>query len=244
MAVDQMFIKAAISEASHLLAHHRAAAAIGVLEPLIHQVESPDNELLAAHIGRLLGVGYLESGRIGDAHAVLQGSLLLARQAGREELIAMCLHELSWVLWKEYDLAGAIAACKESIDLQIDQGFVGAEGHEPHLSLYTLAVLYYENRQFEDARELLEEVRESCEARQDLSGLVKAHNELALVSERLNDLRGSVRHFRESLRLKRQIGDAVGIRTTVGNIRVFLANHPEVVSEPGVVALLGEIQSP
>jgi tetratricopeptide (TPR) repeat protein len=239
MAVENTIVKAAISEATHCLGRHDAATAIRTLEPLIHKIPSPDTELLTAQIGHLLGICYFESGRLEDASAVLQGSLTLARQAHATELTAMCLHELAMVQWKQHDLIGAIATCKESIELQLTPTLT-TQGHEPHLSLYTLAVLYYEHSQFEEAKELLEAVRESCEARQDVSGLVKAHNELALVSERLNDLNAAVRHFRESIRLKRQIGDDVGIRTTIGNIRVFLAKHPELAGEPAIKALFEE----
>ncbi len=227
-----------------LCAGHQYQEAAGYLMILVHELRRLPSELtpeMSANLLRAalcsLGTCYYEMHNLAEARACLEEAVALARASGDLRAAAPALHELSMVLWKEGDVPGAIALCRESIDLVIERG------EEPANALNTLAILYQENGQFAEARELLELVKESCEARHDLEGLGRALNELGLVTEQLGEVRPAVAYFTESIRIKRRIGNSQGMATTQRNLKACLHRHSEAMCDPQVERMLSELET-
>jgi tetratricopeptide (TPR) repeat protein len=209
-----------------------------MLEPWVETLRRSESKEYLCQIVGTLGTAYYELNQIEDARVCYEESLNLAREAGDKQAIATCLNELSMVAGHEGNLERAIKLSRESIQVGLDEGL------ENSVALHNLSILYQETRQFEEAKEILEIVKESCESRYDLEGLGKALNELGLVYYELKDSVKAIASLYQSIMVKRQIGDAYGAQVSLRNLGMCVQTHPETLSNPEVIRLLTNLDQP
>ncbi len=123
------------------------------------------------------------------------------------------------VVSEEGDNSKAIEMCKKSVELQLERA------EEPTVGLHTLSIIYQKARRWDEAMEILEMVRESCEAQGDLEGLGMCLNEIGLTYEQKGDLVNAVKYLVDSIELKHHIGYERGIEVSLQNLRRCLPNQ-------------------
>lgn len=219
-----------------LLSEHRYAEAAVLLEYEIEDArknqDEPEMQTLAA-----LGVCYYETQRLEKARPLLEEALEIARSQDDKQGVAAVLNELSLVVSAQGDNDAAIEMCKESAELQLE------EGEEPSQQLQTLSVLYQEAGRWDEAMELLATVREGCEARSDLEGLSKCLNEIGLIYRQKGDLARAVKYLVDSIELKHRIGYEDGIELSLQNLNVCVREHPFATLDPEVKQQLERLES-
>jgi tetratricopeptide (TPR) repeat protein len=183
-----------------------------------------------------LGICRYECERLADARSLLEEGLRLARETNDPQ-VRRFLHELSMVRMDEGRLDEAIDFCKEALHLDL------ADGGEGAMEMHTLSVLYQESGRFPEAMEVLQLVRESCEARQDLAGLGRCLNEIGTTCLGSGNLIGAVKHMVDSIEVKRRIGDARGIAHTSGVLGELLEKNPRLMMRRDVLAQLERLKS-
>ena len=196
------------------------------------QGQLKETRLRKDHFGLLdtlckLGICYYECSRLADAEAAFQEGTDIARRTGDAQLPRF-LHELSMVRWKQNRLDEGVELCKEALDLEL------AAGKEGTMEMFTLSILYQESGQFAESLEVLQLVRESCEARQDLPGSAKCLNEIGNTYDGLTDYPAAIKHLVDSVELKVRIGDGRGAGLSLGTIERLILRHTSLVNEPEV----------
>lgn len=202
-----------------LVSQHRYAEAAVLLEQVIR--ETPENHNKSEIVKTLvnLGICYYETKRLEEARTTLEEALEIA-QSDDKQGVSIVLHELSMVVSEQGDNSKAIEMCKKSVELQLERA------EEPTVGLHTLSIIYQKARRWDEAMEILEMVRESCEARGDLMGLGKCLNEIGLTYEQKGDLVNAVKYLVNSIELKHRIGYKRGIETSMRNLSRCLQKQP------------------
>ena len=211
-----------------LLGAQRHAEAARLLERELDSVRSGRDkpELIQTLIE--LGVCYYETKRLDEARATLAEALEISRAENEPRAIRAALHELSMVLSAQGEHDEAIALCKESVQRHLE------EGDEPSVQMHTLSVLYQEAGRLDEAMEMLETVRESCEARQDLQALGMCLNEIGLIHSQKGDVAKAARFLVDSIEHKRRIDNRRGIEFSLNNLNACLKSHPLAMADPEV----------
>jgi tetratricopeptide (TPR) repeat protein len=231
----KMRLKELFDKAHFLLSNQQYHQAAIFLEQLVEELRNDDSpENLGGALGNL-GIAYYEIGQVADARKCFEEVLMIARKEKNERLIANTLNELALIVRDEGNLLEAINLCQEALEIGLKKDFENSE------TLHNLSILYQMNQQFGEAKEILELVRESCEARHDLAGLGKALNELGLVYQELGDITKALHFLIESIMLKRRIGDANGLRVTTNNLKKVIDSHPEVTNNLEVSQMLSRL---
>lgn len=211
-----------------LINTHRYAEALKILEREIAGVRRERDKPKLIQTLMELGVCYYETQKLAQARAVLTEALEISRAENDPRAIRVALHELSMVLSAQGEHEEAIALCKESMQRCLD------EGAEPSAEMHTLSILYQEAGRLDEAMEVLDMVRESCEARQDLEGLGKCLNEIGLLHGQKGDVATAARFLVDSIELKHQIGNQRGIEFSLNNLRACLQARPAAMADPEV----------
>lgn len=195
------------------------------LEPLVAAFEGrsfdAETERITVSARSTLASALFELHRVEEAMDILEGCVSTARRLESREGLITALHELALCYRNQGMQAEAIAACEESAGLAAIDG-------EDVMPLYTLAIFRFEEERFEEARDLLEHARDAYENRHELVPLGRVFNELFLVTYALGDPVRAIEYARKSIELKLQIGDQVGAQTTMRNLMVLRAQHPEL----------------
>jgi tetratricopeptide (TPR) repeat protein len=220
-----------------LLAEHRYAEAAVLLEQQLKGARESQEKTEVLQTLLPLGVCYFETQRLTEARAVLEEALEVVRSESNEHALPVVLHELSLVINAQGHNERAIEICKEAVGLRLEKG------EEPTLELHTLSVFYQEAERWDEAMELLEMVRESCEARGDLEGLGRCLNELGLTYQQKGDLVNAVKYLVDSIELKHRIGYERGIELSLRNLDVCLGKHPFAPLNPEVRRQLDRLKS-
>lgn len=211
-----------------LLSAHRYAEAAVLLEQEIEGARKNQKKPEIAQALVALGICYYETQRLEKARTVLEEALEIARSEDNKHGVSAVLHELSLVVSAQGNNDRAIEMCKESVELQLEQG------EEPSLQLHALSVFYQKAARWDEAMDILEMVRESCEARGDLEGLGMCLNEIGLTYQQKGDLANAVKYLVDSIELKHRIGYERGIEFSLRNLEVCLQNHPLAILDPEV----------
>jgi len=203
-----------------LLSEHRYTEAAVLLEQEIKGARKNQKKPEIIQTLITLGTCYYETQRLEEARTVLEEALEIARSEDNKHGVSVVLHELSMVVSAQGDNERAIEMCKKSVKLQLERA------EEPDVGLLTLSILYQEAGRWDEAMEILEMVRESCEARGDLEGLGMCLNEIGLTYEQKGDLVNAVKYLVDSIELKRHIGYERGIETSMRNLSRCLPKQP------------------
>jgi hypothetical protein len=158
-------------------------------------------------------------------------------------LLAAAAMGLALVLARVGELRSAIQACRESITLCLeshsDRLFYV---NEPALALYTLSILYSRNQEPDAATAALALAREAYEARQDLPGVGKVLNQLAVLAARAGNAQAAANYFAASARLKKMIGDGVGFEVSMRNLMTIASNSPAVFRDENTQRFLHRLK--
>lgn len=209
--------------------------AVKILEAELPGVRASGNQSEILNTLCKLGISYYEAEQNSKARAVFEEGLTLARKT-KDPQIGRFAHELSMVRMKDGKLDEGIELCREALELDLAAGGEGA------MEMHTLSILYQESGRFSEAMEVLELVREACEARQDLEGLGKCLNEMGMTCLGARDYPAAVKHMVDSIELKHRIHNVRGIQTTSDVLSKVLALMPELMAEPAVRADLQRLR--
>jgi tetratricopeptide (TPR) repeat protein len=267
---DMIFaISEKISEAELLISYKRYREAVDILVKLKKKLKNlgPEaNETLTDAIV-LLGSAYYELGRMNEARhcyeeaikrtkeidckkkladwiaghediddfeVIDEETILLSMEQSIQLMVAGYKNEFSMVLWAEKKLDKAIELCENAADIML-------EGNEEIPEVFqNLAIFYMEKKEFKKAREILEILKESCEARHDIQGLGKALNELGIVNGLLGNVEQAVASFCKSILLKHRIGDWEGIHMALFNLQKCFSTHKETFSNPAISKIFSD----
>jgi tetratricopeptide (TPR) repeat protein len=219
------------AEVEALIGNHRYEEAARMLEAALPDLRRyRDVDTLLGALGNL-GICYYECERLPEARAVLDEGVDLARkfQPWRVRLIG---HELALVLARQGQLDEAIELAKEVLQLELQAGGEGGA------SMHSLAVFYQLAGRHDEALEVLELVREGCEARHDLEGLGKCLHELGMVHFNLKETRSAVRFWVDSIELKRRLNNTRGLQFTLGVLQAELRRDPRLANDAMIGAEL------
>ena len=172
-----------------------------------------------------LAICYMELRRTADARALLDEAI---RVAPSPVLRGKLLHELALLCQQQGDLEAAIRHCRQGIDLELE-----GEG-EPFKSLQTLAVLYQMTRRFDEAREMLELVRESCESRLDFEYLGMALRELGRAAFLSGEVGVAAGFFSHAGSLERRAGNKAGAQMSGMCLEGCAAVDPSLRDRPAL----------
>jgi tetratricopeptide (TPR) repeat protein len=210
--------------------------AVKILEAELPAVRASGDQTELLNTLCKLGISYYEARRNGEARAVFEEGLSLARKTNDPQL-GRFAHELSMVRMNEGKLDEGIELCKEALELDLAAGGEGA------MEMHTLSILYQEAGRFSEAMEVLGLVREACEARQDLEGLGKCLNEMGMTCIGSGDLPAAVKYMVDSIELKHRIHNVRGIQHTSGVLEKILMSSPQLMVDPGVRAEMQRLRS-
>lgn len=216
--------------------HHYAEAAVLLEEEIRKAPENQKNsEKIKVRVD--LGICYYETRRLIEARIILEEALEIAQSEDDDKYgVAIVLHELSMVVSDEGDNNKAIEMCKKAVELQLERN------EETPVELHTLSILYQKAERWDEAMEILEMVRESCEARGDLEGLGMCLNEIGLTYEQKGDLVNAVKSLVDSIELKHRIGYERGIEVSLRNLEKCLQNQPSVLLDSEIAGHLERLR--
>jgi tetratricopeptide (TPR) repeat protein len=236
-------LAARLEQANQLLSDRDFDKMVAILEPALQSIEVPDRQKFGIRIRMMLGIAYQELNRLPDARKILELAVASAREEKIPELLARSLHELALVLAGVGDLPSAIQTCRESITLCVephtDRLFYV---NEPALALYTLSILYSRNQEPDAATAALALAREAYEARQDLPGVGKVLNQLAVLAARAGNDQAAANYFAASARLKKMIGDGVGFDVSMRNLITIAYGSPAVFRNANIQRFLQRLK--
>ena len=231
---NQLEIESMMKAANELMDHLQYHEASMILRPLVHGLRKSENKNLFLSVLFNFGVCLIELGQFSDAKTYLQEGLEISKKISDLAGIGAFLHELSIAAHKEGEINEAIALSEETVILKF------SIKNEDSRALNQLAILYQETGQLEKAYEVLEISKALSERSFALVDLGAALNELGIVSFALGNYVDGVRHFVESINIKRARNDSRGIELTLRNLRYCLQNNPEAESLTEVRYLLGD----
>jgi tetratricopeptide (TPR) repeat protein len=233
----------------------RLAVSPVIGELLDENTQSSMDEAAVSLLGsalHMLGICEYEIGDPDEAKKIFEQGLGLATSLQDDTLMALHLHELSLVAYKQGRLGEALQFCEQSIEKTIDRAFVKiGQGLTPGYidfdlnqlggSLNQLAVLYQEAGDFDKAFEILTVLKAHCERVYNFDLLGVVLNELGMTCFAAGRHSEGVRFFFDSIKTKARHGhNSTGISKSVLNLQACLARYPAALQQEDVSRILKE----